>query len=742
MPSLEAFERDLAAATGTPMPTPIAAPVPPEVARLAARGKAEGQLTKTLFDPAPYGASAPPSPAAEPAGVPGGGLGKTLFLGGTQAPEAVHQAPTALEPPLTRAAAEPPGEPKPEAPDPRRPDASPLSRSVLAPQSWMPPPPGSVVPAPVLAAAPEAPPEPAPAAAVPPVAPPAAAAAPSSNAARTMLGMPAFPLPGARAAAGAPAAAPPPADAAPPAQAQPQQPVFGSASKTMLGVAIPGIAPTGAATSNPSAAPAAPTGPAALPSRQGTLLGVAIPGIAPSGPAAPAANAPGAPLPKAYGSGMPTAYGLGAVAPMAPPPPIVPAPPPLQEEPIPAAPARPKKRGVPAVAVVAIVMGLVAIGGTAIILTMRGAPPLSAQPQLDDTGRESLKLTCASCPDGTTVKLGASTTTMKGSSAVLPLPAPLSIGDNTLAVAIDRPGTGRDEDVKIHVPVAYRVRADLTTLTATPPAVTVRVEALPGTDVRVEGKPLALDPTGKGAYALDVTPDVEGPSDETKTIERKIPFAITPKDGKPETGELLARVAVTPLHIDSPGLVLYTDRANAPLAGQTKAGATVTVDGTPATVDAQGRFGVRAELPATGERTFKLVVAAPPLAPRTAHVRVVRVASLEGAAKELEAKSPIPFGVFSKDPAGNVGKDGVVEGEVVRASVDATHCVLLVDDKKTCPAGSPCLVRILHGEEVKVAPGDTVRAFGRVDGAITAGGQTVPELDASLVIVVPRGARR
>ncbi len=756
MPNLEAFERELAASSGG-IPTPIASAMPEELAAIAREKEAakqgQGGLLKTIVDVAPLGAGAPPAPpapspsAATSLGIPavtpdalgrtindpgteeraravreavakaeaakapapGGSLGKTLFLGGAPAPESVHNATTAVQKPIA-----PPPEGAAE-PDPRRPDASPLSRSVLAPQSWMPPAPtGGVVAAPVVPAQPEAP-APAPAPAPP-------------NAAHTVLGMPAAALPASR---GALPAQPEPAPAPPAA------PVFGSAAKTMLGVAIPGIAPThtttGSAPTMPSPEPGPPSAAAALPSKQGTLLGVAIPGIAPGAP--PPAPAPGAR--PAY-SGTPTAYGMGAVAP--PPPPIVPAPPPLQDEPIPAAPAMPAKRGVPAVAVVAIVMVLVAIGGVAIVFAMRGGAPLTAQPQLDDTGRESLRLTCASCPDGTTVKLGASAATIQAHAAVLPLPAPLSIGDNTLTVAIDRPATGRDEEVKIHVPVAYRVRADLTTLSASPPAITVRVEAVPGTDVRVEGKPLALDAEGKGAYALDVTQDVEGPSDETKTIERKIPFSITPKDGKPETGELLARVVVSPLHVDAPGLVLYTEKASAPFAGQTKPGATVTVAGTPAPLDAQGRFAVRAELPAGGERTFPVVATAAPLAPRTARVRVVRVQSLEATAKELEAKSPVPFGVFSKDPAGNVGKDGVVEGAVVRANIDASHSVLLVEDKKSC-AGAPCLVRILHGEEVKAATGDTVRAFGRVNGTVTAGGQTVPELDASLVLVT-RGAKK
>src|SRR5690606_19646371 len=113
-----------------------------------------------------------------------------------------------------------------------------------------------------------------------------------------------------------------------------------------------------------------------------------------------------------------------------------------------------------------------------------------------------------------------------------PLPAPLSIGDNDLELRIDRPAPGRDETVTIHVPVAYRVRADLSTLTASPPVVTVRVEALPGTEVAIEGQPVALDASGKGAHAIDVSAEVEGPSDDVKANDRKIAFTIVPRDDR------------------------------------------------------------------------------------------------------------------------------------------------------------------------------------------------------------------
>jgi hypothetical protein len=481
--------------------------------------------------------------------------------------------------------------------------------------------------------------------------------------------------------------------------------------KTMLGVAMPGIAPTRERPPEP-------------PGRLGTLLGVAAPGIAPTRPGEPAYESPA--QKRAASSARPD------VAPL----PIVPPPAPLLEEPLPEPPRPVVKKGVPAVAVVAIVFVLVVlIGGGAALLFLRSGAPLSAQPQLDETGKESLAVRCESCPDGTVIALGASSTTVAGGGAVLPLPAPLSIGDNDLEVQIDRPGAGRDETVKVHVPVAYRVKADLSTLTAEPPSITVHVEALDGAEITVDGQPLALDAAGKGSRAIDVTSEVQGTSDEQKVLEKKIPFTVKQKGASaPESGQLVVRAAIAPLHLDAPGGELYTDRPTAAVSGQTKPGGTLTIDGQSVTVDAQGRFGVRVELPATGEKRLTIVASAPPLAPRTVRSKIVRVASLEAAAATLDAQRPLGFDAFSADTASNAGALAVVEGDVLEIRVSQGYTVMLVEEKRACSAAGACLARVVHGDEVKAARGDSVRAYGRIHGTVSSGGKNVPDIEGVLVI--------
>jgi len=214
---------------------------------------------------------------------------------------------------------------------------------------------------------------------------------------------------------------------------------------------------------------------------------------------------------------------------------------------------------------------------------------------------------------------------------------------------------------------------------------------------------------------------------------------ITPKGGPPQTGQLTARTGIQALALEAPGSELYTDKTTAAVAGQTRPGSTVTIDGQSVPVDAQGHFGVRVELASVGDKPLEIIASAAPQAPRIVKVKVIRVASLADASKELDGKSPIAFDVFGADPTSKVGQQAVVEGEVVDVRASGGHTVMLVDTKRGCAKGASCLVRIAHGEEDKVARGEHVRAFGRVVGSVTASGKTVPEIEASLVLPIKAG---
>ena len=501
-------------------------------------------------------------------------------------------------------------------------------------------------------------------AAPPPAAPQPAAHAPGPVGAKTMLGvaMPGIaPIPAAPAPAHAPMA---------------------SGARTMLGVAVPGIAPTHAGT--PQLAPQANA-----PQMHRTMLGVAAPGIAPLAPGA--APLPDEPLPA-----------------------IVPAPrAPVFEEPQPSAPQLPRKRGIPIAVVAGVGLFVVLLVGGVIALLWRGGAPIVATPHLGPTGNEQLHLKCTTCPDETTATLGSAKATFKGGEADIDVPSPLIVGDNAFEIAIDRPAMGRDEHVKLKVPVSYRIRADLSEVSAATPSIGVLVEATPGSQVTLDGKPVTLDASGKATAHFELGSDAEGFADETKTLERKYAYTVvsgSAKDKTPGSGDVIAKVGVLPLHLDAPGPSFVTDAGTLTVAGRTAKGAAVTVNGAAFAVAADGSFEGSVDVP-SGETSFairtSLTGGANPAAARSATFKVRRVASVEAEAATLSKAVRLGYDAFAQDVAANVGQAIAIDGTVLEARTTHHQTLLVIDDHQGCAKG-PCLLRVAYGADFAAHSGDVV----------------------------------
>ena len=532
------------------------------------------------------------------------------------------------------------------------------------------------------------------------------------------------------------------------AQAPPETPPAGAAqpagSRTMIGVAIPGVAPI-----LPPAPPASPEG--AVPPMRGehrTMLGVAMPGIAPSqnagaGPAGYAPHAPAGHAPHA-----PAAI-----------PQIVPAPAPLFDEPLPPAPVIAKRGGLPLGLVAGVVGLLVAGAGIAVYFFWKGGAPLVVKARLGPQGNEQLQLICPTCPDGTTASLSGASVSFKDKEAALELSTPLKLGENPLEIRIDRPAMGRDETVKASILVPYRVKVDLSSAGATPadsgpkgeppagaPApgaaasndpIVVRVETLPGTAVKVDGRDVALDGEGHGTQSIDVRAETEGPSDEGKVIDKSIPYEVTPKGAPTERGTLTARVGVVPLHIDAPTKHLVTDADRFVVAGRTAKGASVTVNGRPLE-SATGIFFGTFELPAASETPVEIRAAGPHVAPRTARFSVKRVANLEAEAKAFEAAHTLGYDAVSSNVEANVGQGLAIDGEVRQSRIVNHQTVAIVDSRHGC-AKRPCIVRVVYGGDLDLKPRQPLRAYGTITRAFSAGdaapnGKPIPEVEADFVL--------
>ncbi|WP_437792571.1 zinc-ribbon domain-containing protein [Sorangium sp. So ce693] len=568
-----------------------------------------------------------------------------------------------------------------------------------------------------------------------------------------VVGTPAAVAPGARLDAPAAAVAPLHAAAASPLHAVAALPLHAAAASPLH--AAPGdlrldhtvpIAP----------GLAAARGPVPLPAASRTLVGVARPGIAPLAPGAPADPEPDPELDSRYQP----AGELGAT--------IAPArfrAPPLQNPAL-MRPHRLKHRLPPpkgerrprtsrrAVAVV-VAGGVLALGAVLFALLWPSAPPVTARARADAGGREVIELRCDSCPDGTAVSIGEGRATTAGRVAQIPLASPLSVGENRMKVAIDRPGSGRDETVGVSIHVAYRIRPDLGTLQGERPSIQVVVEASKGTQVILDGKEVALT-SGRAIESIDVTDAVEGPSDETKTLSRQVPYTVTPPDGPREQGMVSVAVGIVPLTIEAPGSSVVIDKESFVLAGRTARGAQIFAGAHPIAVRPDGTFAHVMNVSSVGATQFEVRAKMQGMAPRIAKLAVRRVDRLDTAAKEFAGRGPLGYAELAAGGKDHVGKPIALTGEVVevRRQGYSTLILLSIPPASGCAGGkeggaaaasaSPgaaprapeaCKVRLVHGADNPAQRGDILTAYGSVAPPFVApGGAEIPEVQVEFTV--------
>jgi hypothetical protein len=492
-------------------------------------------------------------------------------------------------------------------------------------------------------------------------------------------------------------------------------------------------------TAGPAASPSNPPGPA-VPGLKKTILGVAMPGIAPLAPGvAKETPQPGAQGAASFGStvgvdapGAGQTVGVAGqtvgvaypqtheVSPRhgerrrssAPPPP-----PPSQSS-----------------ATIAIASGLLLAGGAvAFAVFWRSPAPLRAEARVDANGADILHVTCATCPDGTEVRAGESKAQIAAHAADLVLASPLKVGENLFSVAVDRPANGRDETVSLIVQIGYRIRPDLSALDSDKPQLRIAIEGAPQASMTIDGKPLTLGNDGKGIYDIDVTSECTGLADEPKSIERAIPYSVVGSTGASEQGVVNVRVAVPPLHIDAPTAHTIIERDQFLLAGKTGRGARLIAGSQALTVGADGTFSRSIPAPAVGENSIKLRTTVPGQASRMATVNVRRVANLAEEAKTFAANAPLPFADLAASVNKYVGQPVVLSGEIVESRAQGATNLALLDVQKGC-SRPPCLARLVFAGEEPVARTDRLQVYGYVTRAISSSGDasgTVPEVEVA-----------
>jgi hypothetical protein len=472
---------------------------------------------------------------------------------------------------------------------------------------------------------------------------------------------------------------------------------FPGHKRTMLGVAIPGIAPLAPGVAKPSRSsyppPVAPT----------------APGIAPSAPYAPGDQQP-------YVPGAQNAYEAS-------------------RDPSPRRTSRPPKPRSYGSALIALLGGLLlAAGAAAFALLWRSPAPLRAEARVDPSGTDLLHITCATCPDGTELRIGDAKGKIAASAVDLALATPLKVGANTFAVDIDRPTNGRDEKVSLVVKIGYRIRPDLSLLGGERSILRVAIEGAPGASMTVDGKALVLASDGKGNYDVDITPDCTGASDDAKMIDRNVSYSVVGTTGAPEQGVVAMRVAVPSLHVDAPVAHTVVETDHVLLAGRTGKGARLLAGPVQVPVLADGGFSRQMPVPTLGDNQIQLRTTVSGQAPRTTTLRVKRVEHLADEARDFAAKAPLTFTDLAANVSQHIGQPIVLSGEVAEARVQGATNLSLIDVQKGC-ARSPCLARVVAPSDQPMARGDRVQIFGHVTRAVgPTGAAAVPEIEADFSI--------
>jgi hypothetical protein len=393
------------------------------------------------------------------------------------------------------------------------------------------------------------------------------------------------------------------------------------------------------------------------------------------------------------------------------------------------------KRGVPMLAAVAMVGAAGLFAAAAVVwLFYRGHGSIEARATALADGKEQLELTCAACDDGTVARLDAANATFAGHHASLPLSRPLKVGENPITITLVAP-RGKQSFVDISVPIAFRVRGDTSGLDAPTPELRVLVSALAGSNVTVDGKPVALNAEGEGRYVLDVSAEVTGLDASVKALERRLPYIVTPPNGPSQTGAVSLQAGITPLVIDAPGPAVLLETSNFVLAGRTAKAGALTVSDRPITVDPTGRFAQMMNVSAPGETTIIIRATSKDTAPRLFPLRVKRVDSLVREAERVRQRATSNYAAIAEQAETKRGWAVALDGVSVDARTENYNTVVVMDVQGGC-AHAPCLARVTYGAPFSLAQGDKFSAFGEVMGVVDGprSGSKIPEIRADFLI--------
>jgi len=379
----------------------------------------------------------------------------------------------------------------------------------------------------------------------------------------------------------------------------------------------------------------------------------------------------------------------------------------------------------------AITAGILAAISAVAIAWWRSTPRLVVQVRTDESGRDSLELDCQNCNDGSEIALDESSTSFKGHHASIPLKTPLKMGDNSVQLLLSRQ-RARSEKIQLSVPVEYRVTGDTSGLDETPPKLRLLFEKLPNVTVEVGGHAITFDPSGHGHFDIDVTNDLLGPSSVERPLERHVTYQVRSTSGATE-GAVNIRTGILPLVVDSPGPLLVTDREEFKLCGTSTPNVRIDVAGLGIGVDGSGHFCHAMIIKEVGKFAIWITANAKGFAPRKIQRVIERSSNLSAYAKKLYGEVPHEFEKSTTLASESGNALFAISGTIIELSESPpiTRMLLQLGTRRDAQG----FVRVVASNQPALPAGHMVTVFGQVSGTLKGpDGRDMRELSAAFIV--------
>lgn len=345
---------------------------------------------------------------------------------------------------------------------------------------------------------------------------------------------------------------------------------------------------------------------------------------------------------------------------------------------------------------VGLAFAAAASAGAAVALLGKKKPELTVVSfDMTGDGRDRLLVRCRHCAPGSKIQWGSSSAPLVKDQAHLTAPSRLHVGPNTVTFQL-LDASGKQRELDVTVPIAFRVETELDGRLSNPPFATVVVEAPDGAEVTVDGKPV-VGQAGSFRAAVSLAEWTQGESRERVAIQRNVPVRVVDKGtARDSSARLQTSVASLELATPAPAHVL----AQGPLvvSGHTDPGALVRVGIQTTKADASGDF----LLAITQPRVGPLVIGVEKDGVVSRFVQLPIEATTTRADSNLEATT-------------NVGAVVNFTGNLVETKIDRGRTIAVLDAESGC-AAPPCLLRIQLGQAQSFAPSRTLYGVGQLTG--------------------------